>query len=454
MTTEVINIESPLGPDTFTLLLYDQKQKSGEALPVGNLVGEAEVAHTILPNRVNTVRASIAGVVSQVEISTALDEAFVTADRQIDQFDLIGQVPAEFRVTAEDMDGNVIVPQPKTLNLRALSPNYLRVTRLHFAKSLQRFLVTPLSTLPTGSTVGLEASATDAWGDAAQTSVAVTESPAIYVAYAGVPNGSTPIVVYSAKSGASLRLRSEAFAGLGSISALAYDYADRRLLVGDTTNGAVSAFDGAGSKASGFRPIQVLDTKAIAYDNANSNIYVNGNVDGVLGISAYSNTGAPITLEQPAFRGINPGGPLASIASSGELVEGQSAGGGAVGEFSATGAPESTLSVPVSEILGLATDYVSSGSGSNGRMDVFVIGTPRAGGFANLFDAIPGTSLVELAALNDPRAIAQDPNSADLYVASGATGDVIPLTYLSWSRGTPIRAAAGYSNPTAIVIVP
>ena len=445
-----VRVKAPLGSDRFAMTLYDRKQKDGAALPVGNLVGEATVRENIVGAKVNEIKAIVTGVVGRIGIEPTPNEPFVTADGSTAGFDLVGDAPEQFTLTAEDNDGNVIVPQPRKFMLKAVSSAYLKVTQPSVLNG-QTFLVSVVSPLPTGVTTGLEASVADAWGTA-QTSVAVSETHAIYVGYSGVPTGLLSLVAYDGSKRTQVPLPSSAFAGLGSVSALAYDYTHHHLVIGDSTNGFVRAYDGAGNAVASFTPIRVTAIKAVAYDSINQMIYVNGDVDGVIGIFAYSSAGVPIPLQQPAFKGVNPSGPLAIVASSGAIVIGQSAGGGGFGSFTASGALTSSSSIPVTGILGLATDYLTAGSGSAGPMDVFAIGMPTTGGFGNLFDITPGVAApLELAALDDPRAIAQDPVSGDLYVAN-ASGSVVPLGYLSWTPGRAIRAVPGFLDPTALAI--
>ena len=163
-----------------------------------------------------------------------------------------------------------------------------------------------------------------------------------------------------------MALSSSAFPGVGSVSALAYDFRNHRLLVADATNRLIAAFNGAGDAVPDFAPIPMSSSIAIAYDDSDKKIYVNGDANGVFGISAYNSSGAPRTLALQAFKQTTSPGPLAFVVSSGDIVVGQR-NGGSIGEYSDSGHYEISSSLNMSGISGLASNYFSLGSSRRQR---------------------------------------------------------------------------------------
>jgi hypothetical protein len=266
----------------------------------------------------------------------------------------------------------------------------------------------------------------------------------MYVAFESAPHNASKIVLYDGGTGARVTLGSNAFAGIGSVSALGYDSVDQRVLVGDRKNGNVDAFDVAGNVVSGFTPIAISGANSIAFDPQNREIYV----DGSAGVTAYTENGKPVSLPSGAFEQTTSPGPL-TMTQSNSIVVGQS-DGGSLAAYSAAGVYATESSLPLSAILGITADtsYGASGPAS----DVFAIGTPADGARTTLFDVTPGQGALTIASIADPQAVAQDPNTQILYVASGSSNGLIPLTFATWTRGKIIGAPTGYSNPIAITI--
>jgi hypothetical protein len=441
-----ITIDAPTGRHTFTFVVYDRRQKTGEAAPIGNVVGRAAVEKDIVRGKKTTIAAKIGGVVGRVEIAAAPGQPFLVAD-PTNGFDFVGGNNNRFILTAEDADGYVIIPQPERL---ALAPSlssmtYLRVTRPNRTKEPEMFEVGEKQPLPLGKVAGILASATDTFGDVARASAQLRELSGIYVAYSDHPGASSPIVLYDALSRATVALPSTSFAGLGSVAALAYDSIDHRLLVGDTTNGIVEAFDGLGNSVSGYTPIHVADIKAIAYNPVDQEIYVTG----ASGITTYTSSGTVLPLGPTSFNRTSAPGPMAFVQTN-QIAVGESSFG-SIDAYNQSGAYLKTSPLLSTAILGLATSY-ASGSPTSAATDVFAIATPLMTGDANLFDVTPGNSVKGLAIVVDPRAVAQDPLSNTLYVASGSANEIIPLAYLTWKPGPPIQAPDGYSVPVAMAI--
>jgi hypothetical protein len=148
------------------------------------------------------------------------------------------------------------------------------------------------------------------------------------------------------------------------------------------------------------------------------------------------------------FRTANPI-PLA-FAPSGSIVLGQSDGGN-IGLYTQTGTYVLNAALPLASIRGIATDSFSP-SPSATPSDVYVIGTPQAEGGPNVLDVVPGGTQRSLAVVSDPHAIVQDSTSGTIYITNGSRGDILALTYGTWTFALPIPSARGFTNPGAIAI--
>ncbi|HTV75326.1 MAG TPA: hypothetical protein VME66_16655 [Candidatus Acidoferrales bacterium] len=442
--TTTTTVAAPAGQDTFVFTSYDRKQAPGSE-PRGNVVGYATLVQRIIPNQVNNLKVSVGGVVGNVAIVEAPNQPFLKYTPKSGAYDFVTISAAEFVVTAEDADGNAIVPQPADI---ALAPSvsstaYLSVKRPD-PKKPQLFAVTTGVNIPYGQTAQIVASASDNFGDQAESSAALTVSSALCVAYDAYPKDEAPIVFYSTGSRKIIALPGSPFPGIGRVSALAFDSLDKHVLVGDGAKGTVYAFTPTGERVSAFATIRAPGVRAIVYDPHNQKIYV----DGAFGIRAYSADGKQASLPVGAFGHTTSPGPAAYVESN--LIAVGEGMGSDVDAYDESGTYQSTSTLPVTGVHAIATDLVSSGSTT--PSDVFVAGF-HANGKASLFDVTPGQGPLVLAPIGDAEAIAQDPNTQNTYVARGSSDDLLPLTYATQTPGRPIAAASGYSHPVAITVL-
>jgi hypothetical protein len=443
--TTKTTIAVPRGEDTFDFTLYDKKQRSASK-PVGNILGSGTVIRTIAANQPNIVKAAVAGVIGGIAVALAPNQSLVVANPITGGFDFIGGQPVTLVATAQDADGNALVPQPADLTLQpsVSSSAYLRVTQPKADRRAHEFVVALTAGRPQGQNVAVIARASDTFGDRVEQSVLISPAAAMYVAFGKAPSHVSKIVLYDAGTAAEVSLSSGAFAGIGSISALAYDSIDQRVLVGDRTNGVVDAFDVGGNAVSGFTPIVASHVNAIAFDSQNHEIYL----DGSSGVKAYTTSGAPVSLPSGAFGQTASPGPLA-VTQSNSIVVGQS-DDGSISAYSASGAYATASSLPLSAVLGIAAD--ASSSTSMTASDVFAIGTPLGSTETSIFDVTPGQGPLAVARIAGAQAVAQDPNTQTVYVASDSSNGLIPLAYGTWRRGRTITAPSGYGDPIAITI--
>jgi hypothetical protein len=274
--TSTIAIDAPAGVDDFSIALFDQPQTAGETAPLGTQLGRAEVVQTIVAGKLNTLDATIAGIVGGVRVGPAANQPFVAtlSAAPPQAYALTGDQPQTFVLTAVDPDGNVIVPvdaSPAHADTPAVSLAPSPATRglavTPVAGDPSRFVVTVTNPKSSpGSSTALIASATDGAGDRAQSVVSIDERSAVYVAY-----GAGGLAVYD-DLGNRIALPSGAFAGLSDAGAIAYDAADRRVYVADA--GTLRAFDASGNPVSGFAAPAVSGANGIAYDAVAKALYV------------------------------------------------------------------------------------------------------------------------------------------------------------------------------------
>jgi hypothetical protein len=442
--TTIAKVAVPAGQDTFDFTLYDRTQKSATK-PAGNVLGLGTVERKIAAGQADVVKVAVAGVISGITITEAPNQPFVSSNPRSAGYYFLGDVPGIFTATAQDADGNTLVPQPANLRVAAsvTSTGFLKVTQPDRRKEPQTFQVNLVQGLPPGQTAAIVATATDTFGDHAENSATITEASAIYVAYDRAPKGAAPVVLYNGGSGIAVNLAAGAFSGVGAASALAYDSVDHELFVGDSGHGVVDAFDSTGKPVSGFKTIHAAGVVGLTYDPHDQELYVAAST----GVRAYNKSGSPVTLASGAFGQTASPGPLAFVQPD-SIAVGE-VNGGALGLYNESGVYATGSSLPLAAVSAIVAN---ASSPSSAPATVFVAGTPATPKEQNLFELTPGEGPLALTSVTDPRALAQDPGSGNIYVASGARNELIPITYGTWTHGRPIQSAAGYSTPVTLAI--
>jgi hypothetical protein len=319
--TSTVAVDAPVGADVFVISLYDAAQTPGEATAAGTELGRVRLAQTIVANTLNTLNATVIGTVASVRIGPLPNQANVVAPAGTPgAYELVGRAPATFTVAPLDAGGNVIVqpdaPVAISLAANARSTGLLSATRL--SGTTDRFTVQAIAPNATTYPTSLVATATDANGGLATSSVIVDVASAVYVAYA---NGGAPGVARFDAHGTRFDLPTGAFAGLVNPVALAYDPDDREIFVADAALGKVLAYDENGAPVAAFTAPAVAGVNGVAYDAHNGNVYASGST----GVKVFApNGGAPLGAAPPSYaaanaRGIayvdaSPNGPVNRIA--------------------------------------------------------------------------------------------------------------------------------------------
>jgi hypothetical protein len=286
--TSTITIDAPAGQDVFVVSLYDQAQIAAETTAAGNELGRVRVAQTIAPNVTNTLSATVIGTVASVRIGPMPNQSnvVVVAGSNPPAFELVGRAPATFAVAPLDVDGNVIL-QPDAAPAISVTPN-VRATHILsvtlVAGTTDQYTVQAIAPNTSVSPTALVATAFDANGNSATSSMVVDETSAVYVAYA---NGGAPVVARFSADGTLMPLAAGTFGGLQNPVALAYDADDREILVADTGLGKVVAFDESGAPLAGFTAPAVAGANGVAYDPNDGNVYATGSS----GVTVFSPSG-------------------------------------------------------------------------------------------------------------------------------------------------------------------
>src|SRR5665213_2579740 len=239
----------------------------GETSANGNELGRVRLTQAIAANATNTLSATVIGTVAAIRIGPLPNQSNVLsiAGSSPPGFELVGRAPATFAVAPLDADGNAIV-QPDAPPAISLAPNVrstgvIAVTPV--PGTTDQYTVQAVAPNTTTYPTSLTASATDANGNIATSSVLADATSAVYVAYA---NGGSPAVARFDAHGTPQTLPTGAFPGLGNPVALAYDADDREIFVADAGLGKVLAFAENGAPVASFAAPAVAGVNGVAYD--------------------------------------------------------------------------------------------------------------------------------------------------------------------------------------------
>ncbi|HKU67503.1 MAG TPA: hypothetical protein VJP85_07000 [Candidatus Baltobacteraceae bacterium] len=272
-----LNIQAPVGNDTFVVSLYDQPQTAGETSAVGNELGQATVTQNIVSGQANTVNFTVDGIVSLVAVALASPGplASVSGAPGSQTIQLIGDMPQTLTLTPLDADGNAIVApgNAPAFSLAGSPATGKRLSVAPSASSANQFVVSPVAPAVTGrdaqsvftpiTSLELVATATDDLGPHT-TNIAVTPVSEVFVGYS---NGTGSKIAAYDGMGNPIALPAGAFTGVTNPVGLAYDPDDHWVLVADASD-KVLAFDTSGSAISGFSvPTYLKGFTAIAYYN-------------------------------------------------------------------------------------------------------------------------------------------------------------------------------------------
>jgi hypothetical protein len=447
--TSTVAIDAPVGADVFVISLYDAAQTPGETSAAGNELGRVRVAQTIVANTLNTLSATVIGTVASVRVGPLPSQPNVMAQPGgADGYELVGRAPATFAVAPLDAGGNVIV-QPDAPVSIALAPNaratgVLTVTPV--SGTTDRFVVQAVAPNATTYPTSLVATATDAAGGLATSSLIVDATSAVYVAYA---NGAAPAVARFDAHGTAFALPPGAFAGLLNPVALAYDADDRRVFVADGAAGKVLAFDEDGAPVAAFAAPVVAGLNGVTYDSHNRNVYASGGA----GVSVFApNGGPPNGTVRASFLAANARG-ITFVADSpngalNRIVVGRASASPALLMFSENGAPLGSTPLAAAPI---AIAYTPIGPGSFPQTPAQIYVTSASDVAA--LDAF-GAPVATRANAGAPFGVAVDPNAGMPLVtersANAVTTYLDDLSAIDGTRSFATPAALGFTQPQGV----
>jgi len=448
--TSTVAVDAPVGADVFVITLYDALQTAGETVATGNELGRVRVAQTIVANALNTLSATVIGTVASVRIGPLPNQPNVLAQPGAGAgYELVGRAPATFAVAPLDAAGNVIVQPDAPVGI-ALAPNprstgVLSVTPV--SGTTDRFTVQAVAPNATTYPTSLTATASDAAGGLATSSVIVDVTSAVYVAYA---NGSAPAVARFDPHGTIVALPPGAFAGLVNPVALAYDPDARTIFVADAGLGAVLAFGEDGAPASAFTARPVAGVNGVAYDAHNGNVYASGSG----GVTVFApNGGPPLGAAPPSFAAASAHG-IAFVAASpnsalNRIVAGNASATPKLSIFTENGASLGSKPLAAAPIAIAYAPPIGPGNSPQTTAQIYVT---SASGVAAL-DPF-GAPVASAADAGAPFGIAVDLNLGAPLVAERAAGAVTTylddLSAIDATRSFAPPAALGFTQPQGV----
>lgn len=418
-----VSINAPIGNDAITITTWDG---AGGA---GNLLGQITVSQAVVAGQLNTVNATVDGVMEKVGISAA-PNPFLEPSQDVTgnpSFTIVGSVAQTFTIVPEDVDGNIIVP-PGDAPTLAMVSNDGSVTVMPVAGRSGTYTVAAAyQTLP-GSSVALRVSGTDGLGNTIASQFAIVESAAIYVGYAGPTRASVVIYDQAGKPIAT----TGTFSGIGDASAIAFDSKRNRLIVADAALGTLAAFDPTGAPDTTFAQPAITGVDGVVYDPDLDRLYATQG--GQKTVAVFDGTGAPVSLSGTPFAGLtnptsityNPNYYGRSASAQLFVVDSSPFAPAQVPAFKPDGTAGSGSMVyaGTDSFMGIAAAY-------DPAVDkIFVIGAENAGSgnypilreFDPNYGSIP--QITATAGLSQPLGIAFNPVNYEIYVTNHGSGTI------------------------------
>jgi len=423
-TVSTVAVNAPVGADSITITTWDQ------ANGTGNILGQITVTQTVVAGQLNTVNATVDGVMEKVGLSAA-PSAFLhlgTDATGHQTATLVGTVAQTFTIVPEDVDGNVIVPPGDAPSL-TMNSNDASIAVTAVSGQTDQYTVQAAYPTPAGVHAALKVAGIDGIGNTLAAQFAVNESAAIYVGYTG--SGGTTVVVYD--QAGTVISTSGGFAGLLDASGITYDTKRNRLIVADDALGTLAAYDMQGNVDGSFAKPTLTDPTGVVYDPDLDRLYVAQPSQS--NVVALGGDGSPVSLAANAFTGMaqpasvtyNPN--LYGFSPGPEVLvaDVNTAAGTQVAAFNPDGTPAAGSMQYASSTDTFASIAVTYDSWVD---KVFVVGDEYgpSGPVATLrqFDPNYGNipMITATAGLNQPSNIAFNPVSLELYVTNLGDGSI------------------------------
>jgi sugar lactone lactonase YvrE len=183
-STTVLNVDAPVGPDTFLVTSFDQLSAAG------NILGQVSVPFSVVLDVANTLSVTLNGNLAKIACEAIAP--FVTGTTAMTLVGPAGQVA----LLPEDADGNVIVA-PGTIPTLALAPAMAPQATITSTSTPNEFNV---NLLVSGVAVTLNGTGSDLNGDPISTTCNITRVPALYVANHSAGGTSPSITIYPASA--------------------------------------------------------------------------------------------------------------------------------------------------------------------------------------------------------------------------------------------------------------
>lgn len=445
VTSNVV-VNAPAGNDTITISLYDKTGGNG------NELGQVTVTQQIVSAQVNTLSATIDGIVSSVDFKPLPNQSAVATSTDASgatTYTISGGATATFVATAKDAGGNVIVGpgDPITYTANAVNP------ALNVAQDSthpERFTVASGSTRASHP-VGVTVHAADGQGGTAQSNYSITLAPMLFVAYL---NGGGPAQIAGmTMTGQKLSLPGT-FPGATNPIGLVFDEDDRRLFELDGTSHELLAFNSDGTAVAGFTPQTVPAGVGLTYDSNNHELYVASSDNGV---SVFQTDGTPVSVPGTWDNNSTPTGIAAWVIPNNgglEQIYVANAGNNTLARYNEDGTDGPW--VPVSHTpfydVGMPPVAVAADADVNGVM--YVDGIDGTGTETlTVLEALPGFPISSITTgLSGAAGILFDSADDFVLVANRTSGTLSVYDGMLGGLVTSIPAPSGLSTPIAIGI--
>ena len=279
--TSTVNIDAPIGNDTFTFNVYDQQNAQGIN------IGGGSVTQTIAAGTTNAVKATLDGYLAAITISSSDARLVKTTGLAggLPIYAIVGASPITFTISPLDADGNVILSGAPTITGASDSTAF---TVAPVSGSTNNFTIQAVGPMPVGGAARMTFSAPGA----TRTFSATYSLLQLGLIYATGGTGSNAGVFAYDTTGKPIPVTG-LFPGLQTPIGIAYDGVNQRLYVADSGTSTVHAYDLNGNAATGWTAPNVAQMTGIAYSASANHVFVTSNV-GTGAVFVFDKSGAPV----------------------------------------------------------------------------------------------------------------------------------------------------------------
>jgi DNA-binding beta-propeller fold protein YncE len=432
--TQTVQVNAPPGNDKFYITLWDKQDGQG------NQLGQAVLSKTIVAAQVNSITATVEGVLAKIAVTHAAQEPFfeqLSDEGGTPFFTLVGNHTGTVALSPLDADGNVILGDGGVgpLSLESSDP---AITLTPVSGTADEYTVQRTGDVGPGTHATLVASATDGNGNPTTTRYPLHVSASMYVAFENAGSGS----IATLDQGGNVISTSGHFSGVVDPKAISYDADDRLIFVADAGANAVLAYDEDGNAAANCAPMSVNGASGVAYNPVTKLVYVTSSTQNT--VTVFTPAGAPVAAS--GFSGLQSPNGIAALSggfSSGQLVVTSSVNGQAPQLFN----PDGTSASSLPQDPALTSNSVAYDADS----DQIWITSTGSGGQLTAYSPF-GWSVYSYTSLTQPTGVAYNPIAGELFAADASTGAISAFAnQYPFSQDSAVDIhVSGSSMPSAI----